>query len=202
MCRICQNLLVKLYPTKVTDAIVLRLEGGEAFESDADAIAASFDCGCFIRFRVRVDDIDQNIRVDFSSNGCGYMVASGEVLANALHGRHLRDLHGLDPDELTAQISKRLGEFPAERRQCRTLAIEALTGAFAAYRCKRIEEFAGEKALICTCFGVSEEKIENLVRHRHLTDVAGVSDACNAGSGCGACRMLIQEIIDTVGRDA
>jgi NifU-like protein len=67
----------------------------------------------------------------------------------------------------------------------------------AEYRRHRIEEFQGEKALICTCFGVSEETIVNVIAENDLTDVDEVSGLCRAGSGCGSCRMLIAELIDS-----
>jgi NifU-like protein len=89
-----------------------------------------------------------------------------------------------------------------DRRQCADIAIEALHAAFAHLRSRRIEEFTGEKALICTCFGVSEETIETNIRVRHLKTVDDVADACNAGSGCGSCRMLIDEMLDAVSRGA
>ena len=92
--------------------------------------------------------------------------------------------------------TERFGEFPPDRHQCATVCIEALRGAFADFRIRQIEEFQGEKALICTCFGVSEETIESHIRKCRLETVDEVARACNAGSGCGSCRMLIQEIID------
>jgi NifU-like protein len=66
----------------------------------------------------------------------------------------------------------------------------------AAYRARRIEEFQGEKALICTCFGVSEETIIGAIAENGFTEVEQVSKAYRAGSGCGSCRFLIQELID------
>jgi len=66
----------------------------------------------------------------------------------------------------------------------------------AAYRERRVEEFQGEKALICTCFGVSEETIVTAISENSLSDVDQVVDLCRAGSGCGSCRMLIQELVD------
>jgi NifU-like protein len=89
-----------------------------------------------------------------------------------------------------------LGEFPAGRGHCPEIGLEALRAALADYRKFRIEEFSGEKALICTCFGVSEEKIEGVISELGLETVEEVGDACNAGSGCGSCRMLIQEMLD------
>ena len=59
------------------------------------------------------------------------------------------------------------------------------------------EDWAGDEALICTCFFVSERTIEREIQTRGLTTVAEVTQACNAGGGCGSCHQLIQEILAT-----
>jgi NifU-like protein len=64
------------------------------------------------------------------------------------------------------------------------------------YRTYAIEEFRGERALICTCFGVSEESVQRYIEAEMPETVAEVTAACRAGGGCGSCRMLIQEMID------
>jgi NifU-like protein len=76
------------------------------------------------------------------------------------------------------------------------MAIEALQGAFAEYRRRRLVSYDGDDPLICTCFGVSEAVIVKAVRQHGLNSVEEVASVCRAGLGCGSCRMLIQEIID------
>jgi NifU-like protein len=75
-----------------------------------------------------------------------------------------------------------------------------LHAALAGYRARRVEEFSGEKALVCTCFGVSEETIERVVAEYEIETVEQVTDFCKAGGGCGTCQPLIQEILDDVAR--
>ena len=48
----------------------------------------------------------------------------------------------------------------------------------------------------CTCFGVTEERLEGVIRGLKDPSVEAVGDVCNAGMGCGSCRMLIEEMID------
>jgi len=81
------------------------------------------------------------------------------------------------------------------RQHCFDLALEAFRSALADHRNRTIEEFRGEKALICTCFGVTEETIVGVIE-AGASDVSQVSAACNAGLGCGSCQMLIRELID------
>ena len=125
------------------------------------------------------------------------MISSADVLCKWLKQKPLTELHGLHESELRHIVAAILGEFVSDRLQCADVVFEALRDAMAEYRRQRIEEFHGEKALICTCFGVSEETIVSAIRTNGLTEVDQVSAICRAGSGCGSCRMLIRELIDT-----
>jgi NifU-like protein len=182
-------------------AIEKRFRGpGRAHDlSDANASgrSANFDCGSFIAFDLSIDPVSKTImHARFKTNGCGYMVAAADILSDALVGKHLTELHGLDRDELGNEVTGELGVLPPERVNCGAACIDALREAFADYRKRQIGEFSGEKALICTCFGISEETIENLIRKRPIRSIDEVGEICNAGRGCGSCRMLIQEMLD------
>lgn len=159
---------------------------------------ASFVCGSFVQFSVSVDAESKSVAAaGFQTNGCGFMTAAADVLVEAVKGRRLGDLHGLARPELLAEIEARLGVFTENRRHCADCCIDALAMSFANYRTKQIEEFQGEKALICTCFGVTEETIELQIDAKSLNTIEEVTQICNAGGGCGSCRMLIQEMLDT-----
>lgn len=124
------------------------------------------------------------------------MIACADVLAEWLDRRSLSELHGLRESELARIMLDALGEFPSDRWQCGAVAFEAIRSAMADYRQRRLEEFQGEEALICTCFGISESTIESVISANSLSDIDQVADICRAGSGCGSCRMLIQELMD------
>jgi NifU-like protein len=168
---------------------------------EADGVSArtaSFVCGSFVEIAIRVDEDTGVINTAvFRTNGCGYMVAAADVLCEWLAQKKLAELHGLTEGELVETVYSRLGSFPAERDQCAAIAFEALRNAMSLYRERRIEEFQGEKPLICTCFGISEDSIAEAVATNGFTEVGQVIATCRAGSGCGSCRMLIQEIIDS-----
>ena len=80
---------------------------------------------------------------------------------------------------------------------CSTLVRDALLDAIREYSKAARDDWAGDEALICTCFFVSERTIEREINSRGLTTVAEVTRACNAGGGCGSCHQLIQEILAT-----
>ena len=52
--------------------------------------------------------------------------------------------------------------------------------------------------IICHCFEVSREEIENAIREKGLKTVEEVGEATNAGTGCGGCQAQIQEILDEI----
>ena len=51
--------------------------------------------------------------------------------------------------------------------------------------------------IICHCFEVSREEIENAIREKGLKTVEEVGEATNAGTG-GGCQEQIQEILDEI----
>jgi NifU-like protein len=186
------------YPPKVNARFRSPLNAVKARDANAVGTSASFECGSFVRMSLEIEKETRVIReARFQTNGCGYMIAAAETVAEFLFGRKLTDLHGLGPDEYEELLSDKLEDFPQSRRQCADIVFNALKNSLADYREYVLEEFTGEKALICTCFGVSEETIEAYISANSPNDVSDVTEACRAGGGCGSCRMLIQEMIDS-----
>ena len=178
---------VPVYPKEIADVLEDPKFFGSVVNANATGSEAKFDCGCFVRVEIRVSEAPNQIEeVSYKTNGCGFMVAAAEAISYRLHEKQLTDLHGLIDDKPTV----------GERSDCRSAVLNAVKAAFADYRNRRVEEFRGEKALICTCFGVAEETVEEFVRSSRPNDAGEVAQTLRAGSGCGSCRMLIQEIID------
>lgn len=116
------------------------------------------------------------------------LVAAASVLTEQVQGMN------------TAEAAV-IGQQPAalsqtEKVQCVALACNALLDGIREYSDAAREDWAGDEALICTCFFVSERTIEREVQTRGFTTVAEVTRACNAGGGCGSCHQLIQEILE------
>lgn len=188
---------MSFYPTKINQRFDAPQRAGKASGANGVGTGASFVCGAFVRFYLRIDSNTKKIEeAKFKTGGCGFAIAAADVLAARVEGRKLTELHGLEENEFRAEIEGELGEFPDARAHCLQICLDALHAAFADFRAFQIEEFAGEKALICTCFGVSEETIEKVIAANSLETVEDVTDACHAGGGCGSCQFLIQEIID------
>jgi NifU-like protein involved in Fe-S cluster formation/bacterioferritin-associated ferredoxin len=187
---------VSIYPQKIGEISLSPEFAGDCSDENASGKSASFVCGSFVRFGLRVDPDAKRIEdIRFATNGCGFAIAAAETLAAEFRGAGLTDLHGTNQiEELT---SSKLGHVPSERSHCIEVVIDAVRAALADYRERLIEEFQGEKALICTCFGVAEETIVSVIEQHRIKDLAEFSEFSNAGSGCGSCQMLIRELIDS-----
>lgn len=50
---------------------------------------------------------------------------------------------------------------------------------------------------VCLCRHVTRGTIEDFIKETHTTDLKEVCEKLNVGNKCGACREMIQEIIDS-----
>jgi NifU-like protein len=157
----------------------------------------SFSCGTATQFALQIErDQKRIVQAKFKTNGCSFAVAAADVLADMITNKTLSELGGLNLEELKLFVETQLNKFPVEKQKCLDMVLLALKMAFADFRRKQVEEFVGEKALICTCFCVSEDTIERLISEGKVKTVEDVGRACRAGNGCGSCRILIQEMLD------
>jgi NifU-like protein len=102
----------------------------------------------------------------------------------------------ISESEIVEKFGAGAAVVPHDRLHCVALCCEALHEAAVHYRHTTLEEWTGEEALICTCFGVSERSIERVIAARSLHTVEQVTRACNAGGGCGSCHPLIEDMLD------
>lgn len=126
----------------------------------------------------------------FRAAGCDVLVASASLLTERVAGKTTADaaVIGQEPETLAGVIPN--------HEHCPGLACDALLAAIREYSNAARDDWAGDEALICTCFFVSEHTIEREIQTRGLTTVAEVTAVCNAGAGCGSCHQLIQDILD------
>ena len=67
-----------------------------------------------------------------------------------------------------------------------------------------VYNYRGEKLpredseIVCECFGVTENEIEEAIHHNHLTTLEQVTDYTKAGGGCGNCHERIEAILQRV----
>lgn len=159
---------------------------GDADEPGFVGRSASLSCGGHVQFSIQVDESHAISQARFRAAGCSDLVAAASLLTEritrlttaAAAALEAAALEGVDP-------------------RCSALARDALLDAIRDFSNAARDDWAGDEALICTCFFVSERTIEREIQTRGLTSVAEVTKACNAGAGCGSCHQLIQEILAT-----
>ena len=154
---------------------------GDADEPSFTGRAASLVCGAHVRFSIQVDEEHRISQARFRAVGCNVLVASASMLT----------------EQVTGLTTAEAATLSTESSDCAALARDALLDAIREYSNAARDDWAGDEALICTCFFVSERTIEREINSRGLTTVAEVTRACNAGGGCGSCHQLIQEILAT-----
>jgi NifU-like protein len=163
---------------------------GDVGEPSFVGRAASLTCGAHVRFSIQVDENQLLSEVKFRAVGCNVLVAAASMLTERVQGLTTADAAVIGQDPVA--FADRIGSL-----RCVSLACDALIDAIRTFSDAARDDWVGDEALICTCFFVSERTIENEIRWRGLTTVAEVTNACNAGGGCGSCHQLIQEILET-----
>lgn len=164
---------------------------GDAAEPSFTGRAASLACGAHVQFSIQVDEAHSISQARFRAAGCDVLVAAASLLTEQVQGTSTAGAAAIGQEP--ALVGERMG---TENLRCVELACNALLDAIREYSNAAREDWAGDEALICTCFFVSERTIESEVKRRGLTTVAEVTKACNAGGGCGSCHQLIQEILE------
>ncbi len=178
----------------VTDHFFNPRNVGDTDEPSFAGRAASLTCGAHVRFSIQVDANHTVSQARFRAAGCNVLVAAASLLTEEVQGLNTVDAAALAQEP--SAIAERLGD-----ERCVSLACDALVDAIRAFSDAARDDWAGDEALICTCFFVSERTIESKIRTGGLTTVAEVTEACNAGGGCGSCQPLIEEIIATSTND-
>ncbi len=168
--------------------------GGLGEAADAFGEACSPACGAVVCLSLQIDAKAQRItRANFKATGCQYLIAAASITTELLTNMTLDEATALSIEPTDAHFA----DFPKEKKRCAALCYEALYESIARYRrATAHEEWSGEEALICICFGVSEKTIEGVIRADNLHTVGAVTAKCNAGGGCGSCRPLIEDIIE------
>lgn len=189
------------YPSRIREHFLEPRNVGEVESADAlVAQTGSFICGATLRLSLKIDAGAHRVSdARFRAAGCGYLIAAASILTEIVKG--LTTAEAARASALFQEtLQEYLGHSPREKAHCSQLCAEALREAVARYSQRVRDEWTGEEALICTCFGVSERRIEQLIHEKRLTRVSEVTRACNAGGGCQSCHPLIEEMLEDYGR--
>jgi NifU-like protein len=168
---------------------VLPRNVGDLSDAEAVATSGSMICGAMLRIALDIDDNRRIRDARFKAAGCSFLVATCSLLMEQIKCMTTAEAAALAQSEPKSTA-------PPGQEHCAALASEALLKAIRSYSDSARAEFSGDDALICTCFGVSEQTIEQAVKVGGLRTIEDVTASCNAGGGCRSCYSLIQDILD------
>jgi len=138
--------------------------------------------------------LDKNGKITdakFKTFGCASAIATSSVLTELIKGKTIDQAARITNKD----IANYLGGLPEQKMHCSVMGREALEAAIENYRTGGRKKHELEGKVVCTCFGVTENEIQRVIRENNLTTVQQVTNYCKAGGGCGGCTGEIEKII-------
>lgn len=160
---------------------------------DADAVGevGSIACGDALKLFLKIDNNGIITDAKFQTFGCGSAVASASILTEMLIGKTVQEA-----EKITNQdIADLLGGLPEQKMHCSVMGREALEAAIADFKGEPVEKKMKGK-IICGCFGVTDDKVREVIRENALDSVAEITNYTKAGGGCGKCKDDLQKILN------
>ncbi|PAX52635.1 Fe-S cluster assembly protein NifU [Brunnivagina elsteri] len=176
-------------------------DNGETGIKISTGEVGSIACGDALRLHLKIEEeSDKILDARFQTFGCTSAIASSEALVELVKGLSLDDALKVTNKE----IADYLGGLPEAKMHCSVMGQEALEAAIYNYRGIELDvhEDDDEGALICSCFGITESKIRRVVLENKLTSAEDVTNYVKAGGGCGSCLATIDDIIESVQKEA
>ncbi|MBD2459899.1 Fe-S cluster assembly protein NifU [Oscillatoria sp. FACHB-1407] len=193
------------YTEKVLEHFYNPQNQGAIADTDEPGIAivygevGSIACGDALRLHLKIEiESDRILDSRFQTFGCTSAIASSSALTELIKGLTLDEALNISNHD----IANFLGGLPEAKMHCSVMGQEALEAAIFKYRGIEVEVHEeDEGALVCTCFGVSDNRIRRVVIENNLTTVEQVTNYVKAGGGCGSCLVDIEDILAAVAEE-
>ncbi|MBL7106261.1 MAG: Fe-S cluster assembly protein NifU [Phycisphaerae bacterium] len=182
------------YTEKVKDHFINPRNVGEIENPDGVGEVGSLACGDALKLTFKLDKNGRIADVKFKTFGCASAIASSSILTELIKGKTIEEAEKVTNKD----IANYLGGLPEQKMHCSVMGREALEAAIENYRTGGTKKHELQGRVICTCFGVTENEIETVIKENDLKTVGEVTNYCKAGGGCGGCRGEIEKIIERV----
>ncbi len=185
------------YTDKVKDHFFNPRNVGEIENADGIGEVGSLACGDALKLTFKLDENGKIADAKFKTFGCASAIATSSVLTEMIKGMTIDQAAKVTNKD----IADYLGGLPEQKMHCSVMGREALEAAIENYRTGGRKKHELEGKVVCTCFGVTENEIERVIRDNDLTTVEDVTNYCKAGGGCGGCKGEIEKIIERLQGD-
>jgi NifU-like protein len=182
------------YTDKVKEHFFHPHNVGEIENPDGVGEVGSLACGDALKLTFKLDENGKIKDAKFKTFGCASAIATSSVLTDMLKGLTIEQAAKITNKD----IADYLGGLPEQKMHCSVMGREALEAAIENYKSGGKKKHELEGRVICTCFGVTENEIERVIRENDLTTVEQVTNYCKAGGGCGGCHGEIEKIIENI----
>ncbi len=185
------------YTDKVKDHFFHPRNVGEIEHADGVGEVGSLACGDALKLTFKLDENGKIKDAKFKTFGCASAIATSSVLTELIKGMTIDEAAKVTNKD----IADYLGGLPEQKMHCSVMGREALEAAIENYRGGGKKKHELEGKVVCTCFGVTENEIERVIRENDLTTVEQVTNYCKAGGGCGGCQGEIEKILEEIQGD-
>lgn len=161
----------------------------ENWEPDAFGEVGSLACGDQMRVGIKVRDnkIDD---IRWLTYGCASAIASTSMMSELVKGMSLGEAYKITPE----MITDALGGLPEHKFHCSVLGDKALRAAIDSYlEIKKMPNPYKEETakIICECKGVTDHRIEELVKTGQAKNLEELQKITGYGTGCGKCKAKV-----------
>jgi nitrogen fixation NifU-like protein len=166
----------------------------DSFQADGFGQVGSLACGDQMRVGIKVVD-DKISELKWQTYGCASAIASTSMMSEIVIGMTLEEAYHLTP----AMITERLGGLPQHKFHCSVLGDKALRAAIDDYLEKSGRENPYRRSvakIICECKGVTDQRIEELVKTKQATTIEELRQITQFGTVCGKCRFKVHQLFD------
>ena len=182
------------YTDKVKEHFFNPRNVGEIKDADGIGEVGSLACGDALRLTFKLDADGRIKDAKFKTFGCASAIATSSVLTELIRGMTVDQAAKVTNKD----IADYLGGLPEQKMHCSVMGREALEAAIENYRTGGKAKHQLEGEVVCTCFGVTENEIERVIKENDLKTVEDVTNYCKAGGGCGGCKGENEKMIEKI----